>query len=230
MHGVVRVNPPRVQTQEDREILYLAIDQHRKQLTVNVRNEMGDVILKRQVSTEWTRVRDFLAEVQKLALSRRRVCRDPGGLWLQRLVTEAAGRVYEYSCHETILIQSEKRSKKKTDRSDANTLGEILLGNRQRLLAGKTIEGIRRVQLPGKQDAQDRQITAFRQRLGRLRTQTINRIKHLLGKHNLEQECPSKGLDTIKGKKWLSDSQGSIIERATLIGLTAYVWRGLRQA
>ncbi len=33
-------------------MLYLAIDQHRKQLTVNLRNESGDVILKRQVSTQ----------------------------------------------------------------------------------------------------------------------------------------------------------------------------------
>jgi hypothetical protein len=34
-------------------MLYLAIDQHRKQLTVNLRNEQGDVLVKRQVSTEW---------------------------------------------------------------------------------------------------------------------------------------------------------------------------------
>ncbi len=47
-------------------MLYLAIDQHRKQLTVNLRNEAGDVILKRQVSTEWKRVREFLVEVQNL--------------------------------------------------------------------------------------------------------------------------------------------------------------------
>jgi len=44
-------------------MLYLAIDQHRKQLTVNLRNEQGDGILKRQVSTEWTRVRKFLEEL-----------------------------------------------------------------------------------------------------------------------------------------------------------------------
>ena len=46
-------------------MLYLAIDQHRKQLTVNLRNESGDVLLKRQVSTQWLRVRKFLEEVQK---------------------------------------------------------------------------------------------------------------------------------------------------------------------
>jgi hypothetical protein len=46
-------------------MLYLAIDQHRKQLTVNLRNETGDVLLKRPVSTEWERVRKFLSEVRQ---------------------------------------------------------------------------------------------------------------------------------------------------------------------
>ena len=40
-------------------MLYLGIDQHKRQLTVNLRSEDGSVILKRQVSTEWERVRAF---------------------------------------------------------------------------------------------------------------------------------------------------------------------------
>ena len=48
-------------------MLYLAIDQHRKQLTVNIRNESGDVIGKRQVSTEWTKVRAFFADLVRQA-------------------------------------------------------------------------------------------------------------------------------------------------------------------
>ena len=48
-------------------MLYLGIDQHRKQLTVSVRNEQGDVVLKRQVSTEWERVRKFFKELRELA-------------------------------------------------------------------------------------------------------------------------------------------------------------------
>jgi hypothetical protein len=48
----------------DREILYLAIDQHRKQLIVNHRNERGDVLVKRQVSTEWPPLRTLLEEVR----------------------------------------------------------------------------------------------------------------------------------------------------------------------
>ena len=48
-------------------------------------------------------------------------------------------------------------------------------------------------------------MTAVRKRLGQLRTKTINQVKYLLRKHNLEQECPTKGLDTIQGKKWLAE-------------------------
>jgi transposase len=191
-------------------MLYLAIDQHRKQLTVNLRNESGDVLLKRQVSTQWLRVRKFLEEVQKEGHSE-------GGFvailevcgfndWLVKLLEE-------YGCRELILIQPEKRSRKKTDRRDANTLGEILWVNRKRLLAGKKVQGTRRVQPPCERDAEDRQMTALRKRLGQLRTRTINKIKHVLRKHNLEQECPTKGIDTIKGKKWLGQLALGLIDR-----------------
>ena len=199
-------------------MLYLAIDQHRKQLTVNSRNEQGDVLLKRQVSTEWRRVREFLEEMQKQALPE-------GGYvailevcgfndWLLKLLVE-------YGCRETILIQPEKRSKKKTDRRDANALGELLWVNRQRLLAGKKVQGIRHVQPPCPQDADDRQITALRKRLGQLLTRTINKLKHILRKHNLEQECPTKGIDTIKGKKWLDQLALPAIDRLEMDQLLA---------
>jgi hypothetical protein len=48
-------------------MLYLGIDQHRKQLTVSIRNEAGDVVLRKQVSTEWARVRAFFDELRRLA-------------------------------------------------------------------------------------------------------------------------------------------------------------------
>jgi len=48
-------------------MLYVGIDQHRKQLTVNVREESGNIILRRQVSTEWNKVRAFFDEVKALA-------------------------------------------------------------------------------------------------------------------------------------------------------------------
>jgi transposase len=191
-------------------MLYHAIDQHRKQLTVNLRNEAGDVILKWQVSTEWPRVRAYLEEVRKLSQAE-------GGFvtilevcgfndWLLKLLAE-------YGCCETILVQPEKRSQRKTDRRDANELGETLWVNRQRLLAGKKVQGLRRVQLPSAQDAENRQLTWVRKRLGAIRTRTINKVKHILRKHNLEQECPTKGVGTIRGRKWLAQVSLGPIDR-----------------
>ena len=40
-------------------MFYLAIDQHSEQLTVNLRDEEGDVVLRRQVSTKPERVESF---------------------------------------------------------------------------------------------------------------------------------------------------------------------------
>jgi transposase len=80
----------------------------------------------------------------------------------------------------------------------------MLWVNRHRLLAGQRVEGVRRVQPPTERDAQDRQVTELRKCMGQLRTRTINKIKHLLRKHNLEQEQPAKGLDTKRTRKWLT--------------------------
>jgi transposase len=198
-------------------MLYLGIDQHRKQLTVCVRNEQGDVIVRRQVSTEWKRVRAFLAEMQRTAGERGfivivEVCGFND--WLVKLLGE-------YGCQDMVLVQPEKQSKKKTDRRDANALCETLWVNRERLLAGKRVQGLRRVQWPSEAEASDRQITALRRNLGESRTRTINRIKHLLRKHNVEQECPTKGLDTIRGKKWLAQLALNQIDRLEMDQLLA---------
>ena len=79
--------------------------------------------------------------------------------WLLKMLTE-------YGCRETVLIQVERRSKRKTDRRDAHQLSGILWLNRHRLLAGQRVEGVRRIQPPTEQDAEDRQITVLRKRLG----------------------------------------------------------------
>jgi hypothetical protein len=43
-------------------MLYLGIDQHKRQLTVNLRGEDGSVVFKRQVGTQRETVRAFFAE------------------------------------------------------------------------------------------------------------------------------------------------------------------------
>ena len=202
-------------------MLYLGIDQHRKQLTVEDRNEAGDVTVKRQVSTKWERVRAFLGEYATQAQTQ-------GGFigivevcgfnrWLVEMLAQ-------YGCRKLILIQPEKRSKRKTDRRDASALAELLWVNRHRLLSEKRVQGIRRVDWPSGQDAADRQLTVLRQRVGQLRTRTINRIKHVLRKHNIEQECPTKGLDTIKGRRWLETVALGAIDRLEMDILLAQ-WR-----
>ena len=46
-------------------MMYLGIDQHARQLTVSLRDEAGDVVLARQVSTEPDRVRAFFAQLTR---------------------------------------------------------------------------------------------------------------------------------------------------------------------
>ncbi len=59
-------------------------------------------------------------------------------------------------------------------------------------------------------------MTTVRQRLGRLRTRTINRIQHLLLKHNLQQECPTKKLQTKSARKWLATLVVHMMDRLEL--------------
>src|SRR5229473_1383465 len=112
-------------------MLYLGIDLHRKQMTINLRGEDGEIIMRRQVSTWGEEPTKFLDDV---------VGRDPGGYaailencgfhdWLTELLPQ-------HGCREVVLIQAEGRNRRKTDRRDANQLGEILWLNRDRLLKG----------------------------------------------------------------------------------------------
>jgi transposase len=83
-------------------------------------------------------------------------------------------------------------------------LSEILWVNRQRLLAGQAVRGLRRVYIPTDDERQDRQITSVRMRQGRQRTRTINQIRHILRRYNLEWERPTKGFQTQKVRQWLT--------------------------
>ena len=48
-------------------MLYMGIDQHSKQLTIDLGNEEGNLVMHRQVSTEWEPLKKFLAELRDLA-------------------------------------------------------------------------------------------------------------------------------------------------------------------
>jgi transposase len=181
-------------------MLYLGIDQHKRQLTVNLRSEDGSVILKRQVSTQWEKVHAFFAELAKKAgedggfLVILEVC----GMndWLLKMLDE-------YGCREIVVMQPSERAKQKTDRRDAGELAHLLWVHRQQFLDGKHPLGLRRVQPPTPPEAADRQLSMLRTLLTRKRTAIINGIHKLLRKHNLEQSQPTKGFQTKKVRKWL---------------------------
>ena len=143
-------------------MLYIGIDLHGKQMTVSVRDQAGNVILRRQVSTRPAKVKKFLQELVALGGGKYVVLLEVCGFhdWLvQELKAQP-------SCMEVVLIQPEQTSKKKTDRRDASRLSEVLWVNRQR-------------------------------------TRTINQIRHILRRNNLEWERPTKGFQTKKVQSWL---------------------------
>jgi transposase len=175
-------------------------------------------VLRRQVSTRWDRVRAFFADLQAQA--------EPEGGFAA--VVEVCGfnqwllkMLAEYGCREVVLIQPEGRSKKKTDRRDARALSRTLWVNRQRLLSAQSVHGLRRIMPPSAEEEENRQLTALRKRMGSLRTRTINKVQHLLLKHNLQQECPTKNIKTKKARHWLAELPLGEIDRLEMDQLLA---------
>jgi transposase len=194
-------------------MLYLAIDQHRKQLTVNLRDEEGRVLIARQVSTQWDRVRPFLAQVQQQA--------QPAGGFVA--IVEVCGfndwllkMLGEFGCADVVLVQTASRGRKKTDRRDAAKLGELLWINRRRLAGGEKPHDLRRVTIPAAEEAENRQLTILRKRLGECRTRTLNKIQLILLRHNLQQDCPTVTLQTRKAELWLEQLPLSDVDRLEL--------------
>jgi len=191
-------------------MLYLGIDQHKSQLTVNVRGEDGEVVLKRQVSTRWEKVRAFFADLAEKA-------RPEGGLMA---IVEVCGMnawllemLKSYGCVEIVVTQPTSRSKQKTDRRDAGELSHGLWVHRQQLVGGKHPSGMRRIEPATPQEADDRQLTALRAKLTKKRTAVLNGIHKILRKHNREQECPTKVFQTQKVRRWLAEMELPGVDR-----------------
>ena len=182
-------------------MLYLGIDQHARQLTVSLRNDAGDVLLARQVSTQPEKVHVFFDRLTKQRLESGEefvVVLEVCGFndWLIRLLRD-------YRCHKVILIQPEERKKRKTDRRDAASLSELLWANRERLLAGKPVRGLRQVDLTAATDQENRRLTTLRKEVSKSRTRTINRVKHILRRHNFQWQMPTKTFPTKAALAWL---------------------------
>jgi transposase len=184
---------------------YLGIDLHRKQLTVSLRNECGDVLLRRQVSTRWPKVEEFRQQLHQAMASNEKyvavveVCGFHDWLvqWLRQ----------DERCHDVLVVQPLGRSAAKTDRRDAHGLSELLWVNRERLQRGEPVHGVRTVHVPSEAEQADRSVTMTRERLVRRRTQTLNQMHKILRRRNLEWERPTKTFQTVKVKQWLKTVQ-----------------------
>ena len=204
-------------------MLFLGIDQHARQITISLRNDDGDVIQSRQVSTQPEKVNAFFVE-----LTRERLRDDEEFV----AVLEVCGfnewlieMLRNYRCHKVILIQPEGRPKRKTYRRDAAALSELLWVNRGRLLRGKPVRGLRQVNITSTSDREDRRLTTLRKKAGQTRTRIINAIKQMIRRHNLQWEMPTKIFPTQKATAWLKELALPKMDRMEL----NYLLEDLRQ-
>ena len=182
-------------------MLYLGIDQHARQITISLRSEDGDVLQARQVSTQPEKVQTFFQQLTRERLRRNdeftaivEVCGFND--WLIRLLQD-------YRCQRVILIQPDDRKKCKTDRRDAAALSELLWVNRDRLLIGKPVRGLRQVDIAATADQANRRLTTLRKQIRQGRTRIINQIRHILRRHNLQWQMPTRTFPTKPAIAWL---------------------------
>jgi transposase len=191
-------------------MLYLGIDLHLKQMTVSLRNENGDVLLRRQVSTRWTKLEEFRKQLHQAVATEKYVAVvEVCGFhdWLVQWLRQ------DEHCDQVLVVQPLGRSASKTDRRDAHGLSELLWVNRERLLRGDRVHGVRTVYMPSEEELAARCLTRARERLVRRRTQTLNQIHKILRRRNLEWERPTKTFQTVKVRQWLKTLELDPIDR-----------------
>ena len=191
-------------------MLYLAIDQHSKQITVCVRDAEGGTVLSRQVSTRPEKIQAFFEQLTEMDGEFMAILEVCG--FNDWLITE----LRRWKCREVVLIHPERPSKKKTDRRDARNLADLLWLNRERLAAGQTVHGLRRVYIVSRRERENRQLTALRKTLGQRRTRTVNKIHRILNSHNLMWEYPTKTFQTQSGRRWLTTVKLPEVDRLEL--------------
>jgi transposase len=200
-------------------MLYLGIDQHARQITISLRDEDGDVLQARQVSTQPDKVNAFFQRLTRERLH-------DGESFVA--VLEACGfndwlirMLRDYRCHQVILIQPDERKQRKTDRRDAAALSELLWVNRDRLLQGKPVRGVRQVDIASTTDQENRRLTTLRKEAGQARTRLVNQVRHMLRRHNLQWQMPTKRLPTQAAIAWLKQVALPEIDRLEMNHLLA---------
>jgi transposase len=119
------------------------------------------------------------------------------------------------------MIQPDERKKRKTDRRDAAALSELLWVNRDRLLQGKPVRGLRQVGIARSTDQENRRLTTLRKEAGQARTRLVNKIRHILRRHNLQWQMPTKKFPSKSGLAWLKQLALPTIDRLEMDHLLA---------
>ena len=192
-------------------MLYLGIDQHARQLTISLRDESGDVLQARQVSTQPEKVHTFF---QQLAHE----CLQNGESFVAVLEVCGFNDWLIQHAPRLPLPQSDSDPTGGTQeiarRIDASAaLSELLWVNRDRLLQGKPVHGLRQVDIACSTDQENRRLTTLRKEAGQARTCLVNQIRHILRRHNLQWEMPTKKFPTKAGIAWLKQCALPEIDR-----------------
>jgi transposase len=112
-----------------------------------------------------------------------------------------------FRCDRIVLIQPQDSSRRKTDRRDAAKLSEDLWLYRHRIEAGTLIRNLKIVHIPDSIQIQQRRLTNLRRDAKAAHTKSINRIKHVLRRHNLQHSMPTKTFPTKAAMAWLKTIQ-----------------------
>ena len=183
-------------------MFYLGIDQHAKQLTISLRDAEGKVILRRQVSTKPEKVLEFFEQLTA------RCAKEGCSFWA---IVEVCGFndwlievLRNFRCDRTVLVQPEGFSRRKTDRRDAAGLSEMLWTFRNRIESGEPIKNLKIISIPNSMQQQQRRLTNLRRDAKAAHTKSINRIKHVLRRHNLQHDMPTKTFPTKAAMAWLA--------------------------
>jgi len=112
-----------------------------------------------------------------------------------------------FRCDRIVLIQPQDSSRRKTDRRDAAKLSEDLWMYRHRIEAGQPIRNLKIVHIPDSLQTQQRRLTNLRRDAKAAHTKSINRIKHVLRRHNLQHSMPTKTFPTKAAMAWLKTIQ-----------------------
>jgi transposase len=87
---------------------------------------------------------------------------------------------------------------------------------------------LRRIVPPNASDRDDRRLTQLRFHATANLTRTINRVRSILRRLNIEQQCPTKGMKTVKARAWLKTVPLGELERFEMDQLLAQ-WKQLEE-